>query len=195
MDARARIMMYQSMHNRRVVCVNICIQNGRQRCTSPTNVCMRTLCILSRVVLEGDPQKMYEPRLKWTKTKSSLVGRKDNKIILATTRSTLVLASTRVWILIEVMPKPKPNNMSVKMREPKKRPLSRCQHFYRTVSYVSSGRVNQPRHVAGECDGKSAMTPVCESIQKIRIKSRIIVFVQVSQESSFIILVVAMYTL
>ena len=38
-------------------------------------------------------------------------GQQNHFPVLA---STLVLASTRVWILIEVMPKPKPNKMSGK---------------------------------------------------------------------------------
>ena len=126
---------------------------------------------------------MYEPRL------NNGQKRKAHELEERTTKSfswlasTLVLASTystSVWILIEVMPKPKPNKMSVKMRAPKKRPLSRIPVLAflpdRIVRIFQKSQL--ARHVAGECDGKSAMTPVCESIQKIRIKSRIIVFVQ-----------------
>ena len=108
------------------------------------------VCVLyaySLVVLEGDPQKMYEPRLKWTKTKSSLVGRKDNKIILATTRSTLVLASTRVWILIEVMPKPKPNKMSGKNESTEKATFKSVLAFLpdRIVRIFRKSQVAAPR--------------------------------------------------
>lgn len=61
--------------------------------------------------------------------------------------STLVLASTRVWILIEVMPKPKPNKMSGKNESTEKATFKSVLAFLpdRIVRIFRKSQVAAPR--------------------------------------------------